>query len=100
MPAGCDRLQGEKRCFGLEITEEGIYEMELEATSDLSELAQLPVSMYWNNLYRFTLTYQGMKGKTTVKKESLEELKGKNHYVKLVLHMDGLDITRMIIAKR
>lgn len=100
MPAGCDRLQGEKRCFGLEITEEGIYEMELEATSDLSELAQLPVSMYWNNLYRFTLTYQGMKGKTTVKKESLGELKGKNHYVKLVLHMDGLDITRMIIAKR
>ncbi|MBQ7432952.1 MAG: glycoside hydrolase family 3 protein [Lachnospiraceae bacterium] len=91
-------LSGKEICFGLEISEDGIYAMELEATSDLSELAQLPVSLYVDNLYRFTVTYQGMNGGSAIKQKNLGEVKGRNHYVKLVIHMDGLSMTKVTLS--
>lgn len=86
--------------FGLVISEDGEYELVLEIQSELSELAQLPVSLYIDNLYRSTFSFRGTKGETVERVESIGEIKGKNHFVKFVVAGNGLEINCIFIHKK
>ena len=83
--------------FCLVLPQNGKYSLGLHVTSELGELAQLPVSLYTDNLYRCTFSFQGTGGKVAEKVENLGEIRGKNHFVKLVLQGNGLKIRRIMI---
>lgn len=85
--------------FGLEVPEDAEYTLLLEVSSELGELAQLPVSLYIDNLYRNTFSFQGTGGKCVERKEPLGKIVGKNHFVKLVIAGNGLEIKRIVILK-
>lgn len=48
--------------YGLEFMEAGKYVIDFELSSESSTLAQLPFSMYLNNVYKRTLTVHGTEG--------------------------------------
>lgn len=85
--------------FCLEIPENGQYGISLNVKSELSELAQLPVSLYVDNLYRSTYSFRGTSGSCVEKADDLGEMRGKNHFVKLVLLGNGLEISSIRIYK-
>lgn len=85
--------------FGLAIPENGEYNVVFEIKSDLTELAQLPLTVYVDNLYLKTISFRGTEGATVEHKEVIG-VKGQDHYVKLVRQGNGLDIVRIIISKQ
>ncbi len=87
-------VEGEYQ-FGLILPADGNYTFSLEVQSDLSELAQLPVTLYMDNLYRNTFSFRGTGGKCVDAIEDLGEVKGKNHFVKLVKQGKGLEINKI-----
>lgn len=92
-------LSGEELLFGITTKENGEYQLTIEAASELGSLAQLPVSVYMDNIYREMITFQGMEGGTAEKKCSLGNIMGKNHYIKVKHNAKGLDIIRIVITK-
>lgn len=85
--------------FGISIPEPGEYSVGVTVSSKLSELAQLPLTLYIDNLYRTTCSFRGSEGKTQDAILVREEIKGKDHYVKLVLSGNGLEIEKIYIQK-
>ncbi len=78
---------------------DGNYSLSLQVKSELGELAQLPVSLYTDNLYRSTCSFRGTNGKLSERMISLGEVRGRNHFIKLVLQGNGLEIQRIAIVK-
>lgn len=85
-------LSREEILFGFNIPENGNYSLTLEASSNLSELAQLPISIYIDNIYRMTIAFQGTNGTSTLAQGALGELRGKTHFAKLIRQGKGLTI--------
>ena len=85
--------------FGLAIPENGEYNVVFEIKSDLTELAQLPLTVYVDNLYLKTISFRGTEGAMVEHQETIF-VKGQDHYVKLVRQGNGLDIVRIIISKQ
>ena len=88
----------EEILFGLITNEVGEYSITIEASSDLGELAQLPISVYMDNIFREMITFQGMDGGITQKQCSLGHMLGKNHYVKIKINAKGLEIKKLILS--
>lgn len=86
--------------FGMAIPENGDYEITFEVKSDLTELAQLPISLYVDNIYRSTISFQGTEGKIVERTADIGGLRGKDHYVKLVAQGNGLDILSVVIHSK
>lgn len=86
--------------FGMAIPENGDYEITFEVKSDLTELAQLPISLYVDNIYRSTISFQGTEGKIVERTADIGGLRGKDHYVKLVAQGNGLDILSVVIQSK
>lgn len=95
----CDEidLAQEEILFGIETDQDGAYMLEIEATSELNNLAQLGISVYMDNIYREMITFQGMNGGKDVKDCSLGYMLGKNHYIKLKKAAKGLDILKITV---
>lgn len=91
-------LSGEELLFGVTTGKNGAYELTIEATSDLGSLAQLPVSVYMDSIYRDMATFRGMEGGTDEKKCSLGDMIGKDHYLRIKHNAKGLRIVRLVIA--
>ncbi len=83
--------------FGLEIAEEGEYSITLEVKSELEELAQLPVSVYIDNLYIGMFSFRGTRGKVEKQTMKLGYMKGRNHFIKLLRKGNGLDIETLLL---
>lgn len=91
-------LSEEEILFGVATNENGEYLLTIEAASELGSLAQLPISVYMDNIYREMITFQGMEGGTAEKKCSLGHMIGKYHYIKLKRNAKGLDIVKIIVT--
>ncbi len=87
----------EELLFGIIINENGEYRISVEATSELGELAQLPVSIYRDNMFQGMITFQGMEGKKAKKECSFGYVMGKNHYIKMKKCAKGLEIVKLTI---
>ena len=87
----------EEMQFGLELAEEGEYSLTLAVKSELEELAQLPVSVYIDNLYIGMFSFRGTKGKMVEQTMKLGYMKGKNHFVKLLRKGNGLEIETLLL---
>lgn len=85
--------------LGISFPEPANYSISLEVQSELQELAQLPLSLYVDNLYRDTYSFRGTNGKSIVRKENLGWINGKDHFLKLVFQGNGLEINCIIIKQ-
>lgn len=87
-----DAQKGAEAIFALTMEEGYLYDVVITAESDLDELAQLPVSIFYDNVIKGTAAFRGTNGKSDTKKVSLGVVFGKNHYVKIYLGASGLKI--------
>lgn len=91
-------LTQEEILFGLTTNKNGEYTLVIEATSELGSLAQLPISVYMDNIFRETITFQGMEGGTVKKQCSLGYMIGKNHYIKIKQNARGLTMVGLTVT--
>ena len=86
--------------FGILLKKDGKYGMEVEVTTELGELAQLPISIYIDNIYRTTISIQGTSGKVIETEYEMGSMKGQLHYVKLVIGDIGIKVKKIIISPK
>ena len=71
------------------------YDVELVISSEHSRLAQLPIAVYYDNIYRHTYSFTGSEGERSVQTFRLARLQGKTHYLKLYFTADGIKIEEL-----
>lgn len=86
---------GKHVVFELEYTRPGLYELEIEYSSENGELAQLPVSVYYNNMYQTTISVNGTNGQAKTITYPYGPMSGRMFYWKFVFGSDGLTIRRV-----
>ena len=74
--------------------------MTVTVHSDLDELAQLPVTVFYDSVNKFTANFRGTNGKSVTQTGDIGLVFGHNHYVKLYLGADGIIIDRVKISFR
>ncbi len=80
------------RCY------EGEFTMKMILKSELGELAQLPVSVFLDNIHKMTVSVQGTNGKWVEECRKLNMGFGHNHYIKLYYGADNLEIRKIILT--
>lgn len=84
--------------FGISVNKSCNYNIVLVLKSSLGVLAQLPVSIFMNNVLKETVSIQGTEGRTVVEKRGLGCLMGEiNNYIRLYYGANGLEIEKVII---
>ncbi|MDD6504533.1 MAG: glycoside hydrolase family 3 C-terminal domain-containing protein [Lachnospiraceae bacterium] len=81
--------------YGVKLSRDGRYEIEMDAHSEFGELAQLLVSVYMDNEYRTTLSFQGSQGRTVTRRGEVGVVSGKAHTIRLFFAADGIWISKM-----
>ena len=77
----------------------GYYAVEFELSSDLEELAQLPISVYLDNQLKQTISIQGTKGRIVTETVDIGVIFGDNHYIKLFYGANGIQIKKLTLKK-
>ena len=75
----------------------GDFAMKFTLKSDLSELAQLPVSVFLDNIHKMTVSVQGTNGKWVEESRILNMEFGHNHYIKFYYGADNLEIKEIVL---
>lgn len=86
---------GSADVFAIRIEEFGDYNVTFEMKSELNALAQLPVSIFLDNIHKMTISIQGTEGKSILVEREIEMGFGRNHYVKLYYGANGIEISRI-----
>lgn len=76
----------------------GDFTMKFTLKSDLGELAQLPVSVFLDNIHKMTVSVQGTNGKWVEESRILNMGFGHNHYIKLYYGADNLEIEKIVLT--
>ena len=76
----------------------GDFTMKFTLKSDLGELAQLPVSVFLDNIHKMTVSVQGTNGKWVEESRILNMGFGHNHYIKLYYGADNLEIEKIMLT--
>lgn len=76
----------------------GDFTMKFTLKSDLSELAQLPVSVFLDNIHKMTVSVQGTNGKWVEESRILNMEFGHNHYIKFYYGADNLEIKEIVLT--
>ncbi|MCR5677382.1 MAG: glycoside hydrolase family 3 C-terminal domain-containing protein [Agathobacter sp.] len=84
--------QGDFEVFATNIQRKGMYNIRITAHSDLNDLAQLPISVSFDNQLRGILTFQGSNGAKVTKEMEISEVFAPTHYVKLYFGASGMVI--------
>ena len=77
---------------------EGDFTMKFVLKSDLGELAQLPVSVFLDNIHKMTVSVHGTNGKWVEESRILNMGFGHNHYIKLYYGADNLEIEKIMLT--
>ena len=75
----------------------GDFTMKFTLKSDLGELAQLPVSVFLDNIHKMTVSVQGTNGKWVEESRILNMEFGHNHYIKFYYSADNLEIKEIVL---
>ncbi|WP_195986448.1 glycoside hydrolase family 3 protein [Clostridium sp. D53t1_180928_C8] len=89
--------KGYSEVFGLTFNKLGEYLIEITMKSEQGELAQLPLSVYYDNALKETITIRGTEGEWITEKRELGGIWGLNHYIKIYFGANGLDIDKIVI---
>lgn len=90
--------KGNSEVFGISVNEYGVYDISIKMKSDQGPLAQLPLSIYYDNALKYTITIRGTEGHFVTETRSLGFVFGNNHYIKLYFGTNGLDIDKIMIT--
>lgn len=90
--------KGNSEVFCITIYEYGLYDISIKMKSDQGPLAQLPLSIYYDNALKYTITIRGTEGDFVTETRPFGLVFGRNHYIKLYFGANGLDIDKVIIA--
>ena len=85
--------KGDSEVFGISLNELGLYNIEITMKSEQGSLSQLPLSIYYDNVLKSTITIRGTEGEC----RELGFIFGVNHYIKLYFGASGLDIDKVVI---
>lgn len=86
-----DASKGKDYTFALDLADLGEYQVELTAKSDLGELAQLPVTLFYQSVPFAAYTFNGTGGEW-VTMERKVELHNKYAVLRLYFGQNGLDL--------
>lgn len=88
---------GHADVFGIHVKKKGSYRIRMTLRSDLGELAQIPLTVYCNNILKTMVSVQGSAGKWLEIDRELDHLMGGNHYIKVYYGANGLKIDQIRI---
>ena len=89
-----DSKKGENYIISLDIERLGIYKLTVSGQSKLSELAQIPCTLFYTGIPCMTFTFNGSGGKTV---EITKDFMGHNRFALLRLHVgaNGVKLDKM-----
>ncbi|MCH5257364.1 MAG: glycoside hydrolase family 3 protein [Lachnospiraceae bacterium] len=89
---------GEADTIEISVNKSGNYSITFILKSNLGFLAQLPVSLFVDNIFRATVSIQGIGNKTFVEKRALGFLtKDNNSYVRIYYGANGIEVEKVVI---
>ena len=74
----------------------GEFTVKFVLRSELGELAQLPISVFMDNIHKMTVSVQGTNGKWVEESRPIDMSFGHNHYIKLYYGADNLEIKEIL----
>ena len=74
----------------------GEFTVKFVLRSELGELAQLPISVFMDNIHKMTVSVQGTNGKWVEESRPFDMSFGHNHYIKLYYGADNLEIKEIL----
>ena len=74
----------------------GEFTVKFVLRSELGELAQLPISVFMDNIHKLTVSVQGTNGKWVEESRLFDMPFGHNHYIKLYYGADNLEIKEIL----
>lgn len=83
--------------FGILLQKTGVYSIGLQMKSDLGKLAQLSVSIFFDNILKTVVSVRGTEGETIHEKRTLSYVFGRSHFIKLFCGTEGLQIEKITI---
>ena len=83
---------GKSVVFDLEFSRNGKYELEITYSSELGELAQLPVSIYYNGMYVTTASVKGTQGAVKKITHTMDSVQGRRFFFRFVFGSNGLKL--------
>lgn len=95
-----DTKKGNSIVFGIRVAKMGMYDVTFTMKSDLGELAQLPVSVYFDNQLKMTVSVRGSEGAVLTEKRDMGMIFGSNHYIKLYFGASGLAVENIRFTLR
>ena len=75
----------------------GEFTVKFVLRSELGELAQLPISVFMDNIHKMTVSVQGTNGKWVEESRPFDMSFGHNHYIKLYYGADNLEIKEILL---
>ena len=87
---GWDTHQGKEILADLDM-KAGSYELQMKVKSNLDDLAQLPVTVYLDNIIKGPLSFRGSKGQWVTQQIRFDTFEG-HHYMKLYFGATGLTV--------
>ena len=80
---------------GITEFETGFYDVLFYVKSDLDALAQQSISVFFDNVFKCTVSTHGLNGERAILQEKLGFAAGANHFLKLFYGADGLEIEKV-----
>ena len=93
---GWDTRQGKEVLADLKL-KGGDHVLQMQVRSDLDELAQLPVTVYLDNIIQGTLSFRGSKGQWVIETLRFGTFEG-HHYLRLYFGATGLTVAHVTFA--
>lgn len=85
--------------FNIADTMAGDYSAVINITSQHNEYTQIPISVFIDNDYRGTITFQGTNGKEDENEISIGKLGEGEHYVRVAYRPHGITMNKIVIKK-
>ncbi len=82
---------GNADVFGIHLKEKGTYRICMKLKSELGSLAQIPVTVYCDNILKNMISVQGSQGAWLKIDRELDLLMAGNHYIKFYYGGNGLE---------
>ena len=91
--------QGNVVVFGIDVRM-AEYDLEIVSRSPMDTLAQVPVSIFFDNTLKEMISLRGSNGQWETSTRDFGGIFGKNHYIKLLFGATGLEIDHVALRFR
>ena len=92
-------LEDDGMYFNAVDAQAGEYSVTINITSQHNEYTQIPISVFIDNDYRGTITFQGTNGKEDEKEMPVGEIGAGEHYIRVAYRPHGIPMNKIVIKK-